>query len=640
MRIGVGPRVAGAVEAHARRRHAVRPGEARSLHQPRHRIGEQHVVVVQEQQPLPPRRRRRRVARRPQIAVLLAQHPPPARSELRLDLVQRRQRTRALAPVVHQHRVERRIVLRVHALHRHPHQRRALVVHDAHRHPRLLRPRRARPLRETRPRRLERPRLAVPPRPHLQRTREVPPRTHRAKRRPGELRDAVAQGDVVRGHERAGVVLGGHQLRRPARRGGEERNARLEAFHDRHRGVLHQGGDDREPPRPREVGHRFGRTMIGDRAYLARPAPRRASNELGAADTPGSAAEEGDALRRAPQAREPVDRIHEQEDPLAGFETAEEHHLFEPCAVPSRTLGRRRRRRIRNGKHVRPDERPRRKIVARLAHPFGEMRAHRDERVGELDAAAFHEHPPELALRGHELAAPFRRPQGRRMTHDHEVGRTKGETGRLGEQRTVAEPAPFRNVHDVEGPFADTHPLVESPGGRGHRGDRSPRNAAGDDGFEGDAEVRVEGAPLLHELRVGGIAVDVGDDDRMALLREGTGHVAVSGADPPVLDRAGDVRGGDADALRLAAPTPPCGLVEVAVEGREGGAVPVHAGRRGTGGGVAVRTTGRASAASPFKRRRRRGASRSRPACTPRSSTRRRGSSRDRTGAHTSGRSG
>ena len=84
---------------------------------------------------------------------------------------------------------------------------------------------------------------------------EVPARTHRAKRRRGERRDALAQRNVVGSDERAGAVLGRNELWSAPGRRYDEGDPGVEAFQDRHRTVLQQRRDDRESPGPREMGH-------------------------------------------------------------------------------------------------------------------------------------------------------------------------------------------------------------------------------------------------------------------------------------------------------------------------------------------------------------------------------------------------
>ena len=147
------------------------------------------------------------------------------------------------------------------------------------------------------------------------------------------------------------------------------------------------------------------------------------------------------------------------------------------------------------------------------------------------------------------------------------MGVAEGEAERLGEQGPVAEAAPFGDVDDVEGLGSGAQPLQQGPGGCADPEERGDSVGAGRQRLEVDAEAGVEGARFGHPVGVGGVAVDVGDDHVVAPSGEHAGHVVVGGADAAVLDRAEDVRGGDADALRRRRPT--LRLVQVRVELRK-----------------------------------------------------------------------
>ena len=259
-------------EADAGGRHAVGSGKAGGSHQPGDGVGKEDVVVVEEQQPLALGRRRRRVAGGAEIAVLLADDAPPARGELGLDGVEGGQGRRALAAVVDQDGVEVGVVLCEYAVDRHADQYRPLVMHEANGDPRR---RGGGPGAggEAFGGRVERGGLGVPALPDAESASEVAAWPHGAQRGGGQLGEPLAEGDAIRRDQGAGVVLGMDQLGRSTGGGGDERDAGLEALGDGNRGVLEQRGDDGEPSRlGRQVGHRLGGAVFGERAHLARPA--------------------------------------------------------------------------------------------------------------------------------------------------------------------------------------------------------------------------------------------------------------------------------------------------------------------------------------------------------------------------------
>ena len=326
---GVDPGIRVAIEADARRGDTVRTGEERGAHQARDRVREQDVVVVEKQQPLAPRYRRRRVACGSLEPVLLPDHAPALLRELALERVEALSRRGALAPVVDQHHIERRVVLAEYAAHRHTHQLGPLVMDDAHRDERGTRFGGTSLLGEAFGRGLEGCVPLVPARPYFEGVREVPAGARGAKRRSAESRDTLAELDVVGRDERAGAVRRQDELRRPAGRGRDEWNARVQTLHDRERRTLPRGGQYREPPWLREIGDCLAGAEIGERANIDRPVPGGVPDDLGAVEALGRAAEERDACRRTALAHQPVDRIDEHDEALARLQPAEEHYLLQ-----------------------------------------------------------------------------------------------------------------------------------------------------------------------------------------------------------------------------------------------------------------------------------------------------------------------
>ena len=170
----------------------------------------------------------------------------------------------ALAAVVHQDRLDCRVVLGEDTLDRHPHQCRTLVVHDADGDQRRLGRRGPGARGEPFGRRGKGYRLCVPARPAVDGEVEIPAGSYRAQRRRGQRRDAVAEGDVVRRDQRAVAVRRRDQLRCSPGRRGQERNTGVQALGDRERGVLLQRREHREPSRLRQVGDRPGGIQLGD----------------------------------------------------------------------------------------------------------------------------------------------------------------------------------------------------------------------------------------------------------------------------------------------------------------------------------------------------------------------------------------
>ena len=230
-------------------------------------------------------------------------------------------------------------------------------------------------------------------------------------------------------------------------------------------------------------------------------------------------------------------------------------------------LARRRGSRCRAG--MGPDKGPRRQRVAGIAHPRQQSRAGAGHGVGKLHAAPLHEHPTELALLRQELVVALEFPQGRTVAVDHEMGLAEVDPQRLGEQRPVAEPALFRQVHDVEGAFAGTQPVEQRP-----RRGKSLRQLrlhgdAGRNRLERHAKAGVEAACLLHELRIAGVVGDIADHHIMSPLRQQARQMMVGDSRSFAFDRAADTRGGDADSLPSLLGPVVKPLTEIRVERRE-----------------------------------------------------------------------
>ena len=142
------------------------------------------------------------------------------------------------------------------------------------------------------------------------------------------------------GDQGAGVVGGVDQLGRAAGGGRDERNAGLQAVGDGDRRVVKQRGDDGEPAGlRRQVGDRLGGPAVRERLHRAGPAAR-ALDERRRVEAVDRLAEERDARRGSPLARQPRDGGGEQHQPLARLQPAEEDHLAERRAVARRAGGR------------------------------------------------------------------------------------------------------------------------------------------------------------------------------------------------------------------------------------------------------------------------------------------------------------
>ena len=342
------------------------------------------------------------------------------------------------------------------------------------------------------------------------------------------------EGDAV-------TVLGCDELGDAADLRREERDPGAEALQHGVRGVLHEGGNDREASRLPKVVHGFRLSHLRDDAglHMARPRARARREEVlaVAAAHLGRTPQEGDLDSFVAGPVEAAHRLHEQLEPLPRLETAEEDELVDrdgsrvARALTAASGG---------GQEVLLDESVGRERPPLLRHPLEHVAARAHDHVGQLDALAFERVHRQIRNSVEVLRVGLADPEDGAVGPDAEGRIRKGEALALREHAVEAGSGQFREVDDVE-PL-----LLPQPGERAVRQGGfvravEPHGVEGGERHEANALGRVVLDPLGQRPGLAIVAAEEEEGDVVSGEGEGFRERRIGGSDPAVAKRPVDL---------------------------------------------------------------------------------------------------